>query len=149
MASNLLAYCGLYCGACSFKVAYEENRREHLQQMPARYDKLKDMVLEDCPGCRLENQCGNCAMRDCAREKELDHCAQCDEFPCDHVTQFNNDGAPHHGEVIENLKQLRELGEEQWLEAQKKKWTCECGSPYSWYLRACLRCGRAREEGLE
>ncbi len=41
MSHELIAYCGLYCGACSFKVAFEEQNREHLMRMPAKYEYLK------------------------------------------------------------------------------------------------------------
>jgi hypothetical protein len=41
MADSLIAYCGLYCGACSFQVAYETEDRKHIDSMPSRYDKYK------------------------------------------------------------------------------------------------------------
>ncbi len=140
MASELIAYCGLYCGACSFKVAFEEKNKEHVTSMPSYYDRLKDEPVEFCPGCRLENICGECAMRDCAISKEIEHCGQCGDFPCDKVSSFNNDGKPHHGEAINNLNLLRELGEEKWLEHMKDKWTCKCGTRFSWYYQKCPRC---------
>ena len=43
---NALAYCGLYCQACGFKVAYEEQDRNHLRAMPAKYDRYKEDPLE-------------------------------------------------------------------------------------------------------
>ena len=59
---TLLAYCGLYCGACSFKVAFQEQNRGHLFAMPQKYAEYKDSELEDCAGwmtdavnVRLEN----------------------------------------------------------------------------------------------
>lgn len=145
MAHELIAYCGLYCGGCSFKVAHEENNFRHILSMPERYsrvkEELKDKPMPECPGCRLDNQCGDCAMRDCAREKELDHCALCADFPCEKITAFQSDGVPHHSEIIENLKLLRELGEEAWLERQKNQFTCStCGERLSWYVTECTKC---------
>lgn len=144
MSIELLAYCGLYCGACSFKVAYEENNREHITRMPAMYDHFKNEPLEFCPGCRLENRCGDCEIRDCARSKEIEYCSLCDVFPCEKIINFNNDGKPHHGESIGNLNLLKNIGEEKWLELQKEKWTCKCNARYSWYLRECKKCNDAR-----
>ena len=43
--NNKIAYCGLYCGACSFKVAYDENARKHLQNMPSKYDEFPRELL--------------------------------------------------------------------------------------------------------
>lgn len=140
MSNELIAYCGLYCGACSFKVAFEENDREHLIRMPAKYNKFKNTSLEFCPGCRLENQCGDCAIRDCAIEKNREYCSLCDDFPCQKLTDFQSDGIPHHAESIENLTMLKQLGAEKWIEFQKKQWMCTCGERYSWYMRECKKC---------
>lgn len=137
MASELIAYCGLYCGACSFKVAFEENDREHINRMPAYYDDLKDKPLQPCPGCRLEYKCGDCSIRDCAVGKGIEYCSMCDDFPCDKINKFNSDKKPHHGEVISSLELLREIGEKAWLEQMKGKWTCKCGTRYSWYYKKC------------
>lgn len=140
MPNDLIAYCGLYCGACSFKVAFEENNREHLTCMPSKYDYLKGTPLEACPGCRLENRCGECVIRDCTIEKSLEHCGLCESFPCEKIKKFNNDGVPHHAESIKNLIQLAEIGKEKWLTQQREQNTCSCGKRYSWYVRECPNC---------
>ena len=140
MPNELIAYCGLYCDACSFKVAFEEQNREHLLRMPEKYDYLKNTPLEWCPGCRLENRCGECAIRDCAIEKRLEYCSLCCDFPCEKLLKFNNDGIPHHAESIENLKALKTMGTEQWLVVQKAKWMCACTARYSWYVQECQKC---------
>lgn len=53
-----LALCGLACVLCS---------------------------SEDCPGCKARGckEGSNCSVYQCAKEKELDGCYQCEEFPCD------------------------------------------------------------------
>jgi hypothetical protein len=138
MASELVAYCGLYCGACSFKLAAEEQNRLHLICMPAAYDHLKQAPLDPCPGCRLENTCGPCAIRDCARTKGIDVCRQCAEFPCARLQSFAADGKPHHAEVIKNLELLEAKGETAWLKYMNCKWTCsQCGVRRSWYYKSC------------
>ena len=141
--NNLIAYCGLYCGACSFKLANDENDRQHLSAMPSRYDKCKEIPLQFCPGCRLINQCDSCEIRDCAQDNQLSHCGLCEKFPCDKITEFNDDGVPHHAEVIENLKMLKDMGEERWLKYQERKWRCECGAKISWYVKNCFKCGKS------
>jgi len=147
---DLIGYCGLYCGACSFKLAFDEKDRAHLRGLPPRYAKLQDAVLESCPGCRKEeSQCTSCGIRDCAQERGLAHCGLCAEFSCSRIVEFDGDGAPHHGESIANLKRLREVGGGLWLQEQRRCWTCPCGAKRSWYLKECPRCGgRARPRGL-
>jgi len=140
LASELIAYCGLYCGACSFRVAFEENNKEHIRNMPTYYDDLKNKPLKCCPGCRLENMFGECAIRDCAMNKGIDYCSQCNDFPCEKSIRFNSDGKPHHEESIDNLKLLKEVGEEKWLGLMKEKWTCKCGARLTWYKKQCCKC---------
>jgi hypothetical protein len=44
--------------------------------------------LQTCPGCRDgETQCTleNCFIRKCTLEKNINFCAECDEFPCNKV----------------------------------------------------------------
>ena len=140
MKKNLVAYCGLYCGACSFKVAYEVNNNKHLMNMPTKFDEYKNMPLQSCPGCKSDNECGDCQIKSCAESKELEHCGLCKEFPCEIIINFNNDGIPHHGESLENLKQLKSIGIEQWVKQQDEKWTCNCGEKLSWYFKKCDLC---------
>ncbi len=50
---NLIAYCGLYCGACP------------------RYLKGK------CPGCRENEKAAWCKIRTCNRDNSYESCADC------------------------------------------------------------------------
>lgn len=143
MSNELITYCGLYCGACSFKVGFEENNREHIMCMPSMYDSFKSKPLEFCPGCRLENQCGDCDIRDCARDKKVEYCSLCQHYPCEKLISFNDDGKPHHAESIDNLNLLKSIGANKWLEVQKERWTCKCNARYSWYLKKCAKCDDA------
>lgn len=138
--NDLAAFCGLYCGACSFKVAFDEKCSAHVKAMPSAFDEYKDQELQFCPGCRLDNQCGECDIRDCAKEKNIEHCGDCNEFPCERIKAFAEDEFPHHSHVISNLKGLKTLGTEEWLSMQDKKWRCKCGGKTSWYLDVCCAC---------
>ncbi|MBN1423947.1 DUF3795 domain-containing protein [Candidatus Fermentibacteria bacterium] len=136
----LLAYCGLYCGACSFRVAAEQNDRRHLADIPAKYDYLKEQELQLCPGCRLDDENDGCAIKDCARGKGLAHCGECPEYPCAAITRFADDGIPHHAKTIENIETLNRMGTQAWLVDQATRWSCACGARLSWYARECPRC---------
>ncbi len=53
-SNSLVAYCGLYCGACN------------------KYQKKK------CPGCRENEKATWCKIRVCCQEKQIQTCAECD-----------------------------------------------------------------------
>lgn len=135
---NLLAYCGLYCGACSFKVAAAEREQKHLAPMPEKYNHLKVMPLDECRGCRADDACGDCDIKDCARVKGVAHCGECGEFPCDLVTRFSSDGIPHHAEVIGNIRRILQIGPRRWLEEADAAHACRCGKRLSWYVKDCI-----------
>jgi len=63
----LIAYCGLYCGAC----------RKYLKG--------------SCPGCRENNKASWCKIRSCNLEHGYSSCADCKDFanPMD-CKKFNN-----------------------------------------------------------
>jgi len=108
--------------------------------MPTHYDRFKNETLEFCPGCRLENKCGECHIRDCAINRGLAYCGECIDFPCNLIINFSSDGKPHHEESISNLNLLNNVGEDKWLDIMRNKWTCKCGSKYSWYHKKCVKC---------
>ena len=133
-----MAYCGLCCTACSFKVAFESGDRRHVGAMPARYDRMKALPFSElaCEGCKGQNICGECDMKDCAAAKGLEHCAACDDFPCAHTNKFQNDGVPHHRQAVEDLHKIKAVGVEAWFAEYSKGLTCAaCGKRQSWYCR--------------
>jgi hypothetical protein len=141
---DLIAFCGLYCGACSFKLAVDEDERAHVLSLPARYDKAKEVALETCPGCRHEltrSDEDSCKIRSCARTRAFDHCGACPEFPCSTISAFATDGVPHHGQTLENLRRLVDVGAPAWVAEQATRWACTCGAKRSWYIDACPKCG--------
>jgi hypothetical protein len=99
--------CGLYCGICS------------------------DYASGECHGCGCE--CGGCAARyhhaeceiyRCAQDRELASCAACDQLPCTALVQFAYDPVwLTHGPVIENLRRIRLIGPETWVEEQEAYWS--------------------------
>jgi len=146
---HLAAVCGLYCGACP---TYRFKRDD----TPERYQELRKSLAErwgvpeeeiECDGClsngKLTPYCRDCKMRLCAQEKEgVTRCADCPEFPCQLITNFNNDGVPHHGEVMKNIQRQKQIGVYEWLEEEYERLRCQfCGVSLDWYARTCHRCG--------
>ncbi len=109
--------CGLYCGACA---------------------------AEDCDGCLsdwIDDSIRNCYFRRCTREKHIDFCCDCEDFPCNKLLEFMHDKWPHHWTIAPNLQYIKENGVGKWFEIQKKEWSCEhCGASILWYQKLCS-CG--------
>ncbi|HWR52000.1 MAG TPA: DUF3795 domain-containing protein [Bryobacteraceae bacterium] len=127
---SLLGACGLYCGACP-----------HLAGAASA-----DPEIQGCQGCRGDSECmhpwcAECGIRDCADEKGYLHCGECSDFPCERLEAFRRDGKPHHADITNNLLRINEAGSAQWLAEQKERWTCICGTSFSWYQGLCYSCG--------
>lgn len=131
---EMLAYCGLYCEQCSVRTAYAEQDCKHLERFPARYKKDRmDLADCDCEGCKGRNLCGPCKIKDCAKLRDIDTCAECPDFPCAVLGEFGNDGIPHHAKALENLRSIRERGIESWFATLTPALRCHCGERQSWY----------------
>jgi hypothetical protein len=64
---SLVAYCGLYCGAC------------------------KRYLQDKCPGCRENEKASWCKVRSCGMEHHYNSCADCTEFSDPNACKaFNN-----------------------------------------------------------
>jgi hypothetical protein len=64
---NLVAYCGLYCGACP------------------------QFVKAKCQGCQKNDKATWCQIRVCCAEKSFSSCAQCKDFSdVNNCKKFNN-----------------------------------------------------------
>ena len=134
MTKDLIAFCGLYCGACDWHVSFPKAAPGDTNS-----ERLKNGT---CPGCREEgNICGFCEMKKCATRKGIDLCGKCAEYPCGTIESFMTDGKPHHADIRNNLAEIREFGENEWAARQQRRWTCQCGIKFSWYDKNC-RCGR-------
>ncbi|MBN1591914.1 MAG: DUF3795 domain-containing protein [Candidatus Coatesbacteria bacterium] len=132
--------CGIYCGACGILKDLRAGRHEErARQMNMPPEELK------CAGCKTDtiaDFCVGCKFRDCTKEKGIEFCFDCDEFPCAELVAFRNDKWPHHSTVLNNLDTIKEEGVAEWLVRQKKRWSCpECGESFTWYESQCEACG--------
>lgn len=151
---RLAAPCGLYCGACIIRAAVKKEDAHLIGFIAdglARYFGHPVGVEEvDCEGCLSDIRaapCRECDIRDCATAKGIDWCFQCPDFPCQLITDFNNDGFAHHSEVLDNIRRQQEIGIDAWLEEQEQRWHCpQCGHPREWYTSQCSSCGTDLED---
>jgi len=135
MNNKYMCYCGLCCENCSVKVKiepaaktlHEEMKKggfeEVIQMIPGGdnfWSFLKSMVNPGiCVSCREGGGNPGCAVRICAKEKNIEICALCEQYPCDKFSAFF-EGYP----VLKNDNLLlREKGMEAWsiLQDERKK----------------------------
>jgi hypothetical protein len=144
---DLDTYCGLYCGACSVRAAYNTGNMDELAQFFADNMKVERQKME-CKGCKSNTvffNCKICKMKACARDKKIEHCIECGDYPCSLFNDFkgNAKNLPHIKEAEKNLETIRSIGVDNWLKEQEELWKCpECKTPYSWYAKRCTNCGQ-------
>ena len=136
-----LAPCGLDCGRC---VRFKDGRVaqaakqlaeglqgfgnmaermaqniQALKNYPQFEEILSILSKADCIGCRQgSTTClPICRIRTCFKEKGVDFCGDCDDFPCDR--------SPYPGQFkqcwVEMNQRIREIGAEDYYEEQIKK----------------------------
>ena len=146
---KFVAPCGLYCGACSIRVAHNRKDATLLAAMADGVSiylghkvEADDLACEGCLSDVVSISCRECKIRDCAATKGLTRCSECPDAPCELIKTFNNDGLPHHAEVLKNIERQREVGVDSWLAEQAKRWRCPgCSAETDWYANKCHSCG--------
>jgi hypothetical protein len=137
---ELLAPCGLYCGACAIRGAYLSDEPAFKEKVAAGYGvKAEDLR---CEGCLSETPflfCRSCAIKSCVKEKGYEGCHQCNDFPCSRVEAFPFPAGK--SVILRAVPEWRELGTEKWVEAEKKRYTCAgCGNPLFRGSKRCRKC---------
>jgi hypothetical protein len=141
---ELLAPCGLYCGVCSIYIAHKDNNQKFKQVLLKVYGPFAKKVEDiQCTGCLSDGIifkfCETCPIKSCAKEKEIEGCHQCDEFPCEMIERFP---VPVGKKVIfKDIPLWRKLGTEKWVEEVEKRYHCpECGNPLFRGAKRCNKC---------
>ncbi len=105
-----LGCCGLDCGLCP------------------RYHTVGGSKCPGCCGQDFFNKHPSCSLITCCvKQKGLEVCAQCDEFPCSKFKRLTGDGGKAgdsfltYKKLVPNLEYVREQGIEKFIEQQKKR----------------------------
>jgi len=99
---EIVSYCGIICQGCPIYWATREKNIEKKEKMRKAIARLgsehygtefKPEDITDCDGCRTEGGrllrvSGDCPIRKCARQKELENCAHCPEYTCENLKEF-------------------------------------------------------------
>ncbi len=132
MNEKYICYCGLYCENCvvmakiapAAKVLYKEMRdagfEEVINFIPGGdgfWPFLKEMAENGlCVSCKDGGGDPGCAIRICAREKRVEACAFCAEYPCVKIDAFK--GYPT---MRRDNELLREQGMDAWAKLQDER----------------------------
>ncbi|MEI6157456.1 MAG: DUF3795 domain-containing protein [Atribacterota bacterium] len=144
MDMRLFGVCGLYCGACTHYRSTQKDGKHLLNEYVRQGGEAEKFVCGGCQSGQLNPHlaCSSCGIRDCVEERGITCCGHCDEYPCPYLITFQNDSRVHHLDILDNMKDIMEMGSEKWLKTQDEQWTCpSCGTSYTWYETTCHRCG--------
>ncbi|BDZ70873.1 DUF3795 domain-containing protein [Methanobacterium petrolearium] len=126
---ELTAPCGLDCFNCPVYLAnFNEEIRKQLTLGLRERGLPTDKVT--CQGCRKENgicplgglMTEPCKVFKCVSLKGIESCADCDDFPCDHLHPYADRASevPHNTKVF-NLALIRKMGVEKWAQEKAKQ----------------------------
>jgi len=80
-------------------------------------------------------------MSECSKNKGIDFCVECKEFPCDDLKRFQA-ASPHRIKLWQAQKQIFESGYEVWYSDMLKHYCCPvCGAINPAYDLSCWHCG--------
>ena len=110
----MIGYCGYNCHFCAARSKDRKVREKLVEGWKRIFGHQKytaDNVL--CEGCKSDGKIAdqNCKARPCAREKGIDFCAQCEDFPCDKVKHLL---ATKQGMLVFLAPRLSDLTEEEY-----------------------------------
>jgi len=139
---KLVAYCGLYCGLCSghgripklaaalvATLKQDEYDRWGLGSAEDRafWKRLNKMTKTDPDKCCRTGKCGAgfCAIRKCAKRRNVRVCPECEDYPCKRIHTL----AASEATLLHDGGQIRKVGLDKWIAQQEQR--TEAGFCYS------------------
>ena len=121
MDKHKLAACGIDCNECGqYKVTLYQDREAAEDLVPwfrqmgwIGKNEGAEAVLKKAPlcnGCWAKTGvvfCGCPGIRTCCQERQINHCGECDVFPCKKYIKWV-DGLEHHEKAMEHLLVLKQ-----------------------------------------
>lgn len=110
---KMIGCCGIDCSKCDAFLAKKENygtekRQEIAEKWAKEYGgspKAEDIA---CDGCTSEGEhfkhCRVCGIRLCGRGKGVKTCAQCNEYPCQKLSEFWKHASPDSKANLDSMK---------------------------------------------
>ena len=96
MTTEMIAYCGLTCTSCDAYLATRNDDEARARTTAVAWSQQfgLEVAVADvwCDGCLVGGKkcahCGECAIRACARERAVESCGACDDYPCPTVSEL-------------------------------------------------------------
>ena len=121
---KMTAPCGLDCFNCPMYLANENEKLRNTiaERLNIPFEKAV------CGGCRNENgtiaflnMTEPCNVYKCSRNRAINFCYDCFEFPCDHLHPYADKASqvPHNTKVF-NLCLIKKMGLEAWAKEKAK-----------------------------
>ena len=122
---QMTAPCGLDCFNCQFFLARKDQEAmREVERLSKRLSIPVETML--CSGCRNHNgqiplqkhifgEAHRCAAYECFKDKGLNFCGDCEQFPCDKLHPYADKAGdvPHNIKVF-NLCLINKMGLEEW-----------------------------------
>ncbi|MGC1404967.1 MAG: DUF3795 domain-containing protein [Thermodesulfobacteriota bacterium] len=158
---DLMAPCGLYCGACGVYISNRDGNEKFKAVMGNLYGTKPEET--ECLGCmqpdspkKIYKFCGTCPIRDCVRSKSYYSCHQCAEWPCSKTENF---GFATGKRVMKRTipvwrAKVAELGHEkgsvEWARQELERYHCpNCGNPLFRGAQQCRACKKPVADKLD
>lgn len=109
---RVVAYCGIICSDCpTFKATKADDdaeRRRVAELWTKQYGreyKAEDINCDGCltEGARIFGYCETCKMRTCARERNVETCAHCEDYACEKLATLFREYKPAK-EVLDEIR---------------------------------------------
>jgi hypothetical protein len=126
---KMTAPCGLDCFNCHFFLAREDQEAMNTVEKLSEEHKIPFEVMF-CNGCRSHDgqiplqkhvfgEAHRCAAYECSKEKGVNFCGDCDQFPCDNLHPYADMAGdlPHNIKVF-NLCLINKMGLKKWAETK-------------------------------
>lgn len=138
--NELLSPCGLYCGFCGIYRAHQAGDQKLKEKLAPIYGCEPEQLV--CNGCLSQERfsfCRTCGIRDCAADKGLEGCYQCDYFPCGLIDNFPIKVGQEI--IMEAVPEWRDLGTAAWVAKETERHTCpSCGQLLLRKAKRCQSC---------
>ena len=141
LTPELVAPCGMNCGICKSYLAY------------SRGVPKKRGEVSHCSGCLARNK--NCAFikKRCEklRKNQIRFCFECPDMPCKNLAHLDEHYRARYGmSMIENQKEIKEKGMDEFLKNQAEKYRCpSCGDVVSVHDARCYACSYQGEKPIK
>ncbi|NPV14335.1 DUF3795 domain-containing protein [candidate division WOR-3 bacterium] len=127
-----VAYCSLFCGLCSSKNRIPQQAKALRQTMHNEgwdlwgnefagfkefWKFLNGLVKGACSGCRQGGGPPFCGIRKCARERKVEVCVFCSDWPCERIKGL----AKGYHTLIPDAERMKRIGLDRWLKEQAQR----------------------------